>query len=574
MTQSDGSRTRLVGHLLLLIVVVAVRWLLHEPTEMFPVLAPEIPDTWWSGLVGSHDWLLHGFDQGEWLALVNAYLDGSTSHVTRPPAYPLLAALLAKVVGHRVLALHLVGHIASVLVCLATYALGTRLASRSVGVGAALLVATAPRVVSVQNEIGAFPVLVLALLCLMSAAHATASRPTLSRGVWLGLAGGFCLSAHYTSAPFVLPGFLLVALFAGRRAFRPLLLATSIAVLFAGTLYATVPAQSVHSGQVDLVKFYTHALNHPDGRDLKIVPATGTGMRQKFPHRRPELLSSRGHIGRTFVKGPLAAARSMAEGYGPGSLAPVVVGLMLLGIVWPAKRERSGRLDRWKASLWLATGLGPLLYAAASLQGDPDHRYLSFSVPFAALAFARGVGQCGLWARRWVGPIMATGLAAVPLGLVLVGQTAAQLPAEVPPRHLQIQQHALAQEIRAHFGTGGTIVGPTGQMGPIASYAALARRDVCSLGSGGGTCLDGHALRGSLAECVQALLDHCVDGEATPYVLDLFHLGHPLDKQTTALHDALQERLQPTLSQQAHERVIVVYALDPASLRALAADVR
>jgi hypothetical protein len=561
--------------LVLTVVIIAVRWLLHDPPELQPILAPEVPDTWWAGLLSSHDFLLHGYDAGEWLILVNAYLDGTTSFLTRPPAYPLMAAGLAKIVGHRILALHLVGHIASVLVCLGTYVLGCRLSTQAVAVGAALIMATAPRVIEIQDAIGAFPVLTLALVLMVMAAHRAADQPSLKRGLWLGLAAAFCLTAHYTSAPLVLPILLLVPFLAGRSGVRTILLAVGTAAVVAGALVMTVPARPVHSGQVPLAEFYVHALNHPDGRYLDQAPGLSAEGEPKRMGTRAGLLDSGGPVHRTLTQGPAATVSAMAQGYGPSKLAPMIAGLMLLGIGWPRSKGPGVRLrDRFSPAVWLGVCLLPLPFAAAALQGDPDNRYMSFALPFLAIGFARGLTVLGGWAGTRIGQRSATVLAALGLSMVLIYQVVPQLQSETDQRHMQLQRHELAQGIRAHFGTGRSIVGPMGQLGPISAYAALTGREICALGSRRGTCLNGRLVRPSMSECAAALLTECVRDEPTPYVLDLHSPESITDPHTIALNAALTTSEVPVVSQPAHKRTIHVYALEPQMLRALAEGAR
>jgi 4-amino-4-deoxy-L-arabinose transferase-like glycosyltransferase len=560
----------------LIIVVVALRVAYHPMGEVDPVLLPEVPDTWWASLFSTHDWLLHGFDEGEWLGLVHAYLGGPMSEVTRPPAYPILAAALTTVVGHPVFALHLVSHLASAAACIATYIFGKRLTNGIVGFWAAVLMAIAPRVIMVQDEIAAFPLLVLATLCLGIASLAVIERPRLTTGITLGLALTFSLTAHYTSAPFVVPIVALVVLSAGRSVLRPLAIAIGLAAVLTATISATLPAKPIHGGGSTLSDFYRHALNHPDGRFLDLMPDPSGANEKKAPIRRPGVFSSRGAVGRTILKGPAAAGRSMTSGMGPSVLAPLVMVVMLLGIGWPSNSQRSGRLKRWRPSLWLLCFLAPLLFAAAALEGAPNHRYLAFATPFSAVAFVRGL-FC-LW--QWIGSRMAwrprqAELVTSIVVLGVVGHTAWSVKDKhPPPRTVQVQRHAIAQQIRAHFGPGGFIIGATGQMGPISAYGALTRRTVCSLGSGGGTCLDSHSVRDSLAQCVQALLQSCHDGRDTPYVLDMLPIHRIRDPHTLALNDRIESQFERVTEIHFDHRKVSVYALDEPQLQAIVQEVR
>jgi len=573
---SNSNRSHWVVPAVFMLVVVVLRLVFHPPAVVHPAIVPEVPDSWWAGIFHTHDWLLHGYDEGEWFGLVNAYLDGTTSHVTRPPAYPILAAGLALIVGHRVLAMHLVAHLVSLLVCLATYVLGSRLANRFVGVGAGLIVATAPRIVSVQDGIGPFPVLLLATVTLALVSLRTAGRPGWIQGLFLGLAAAFALTAHYTSAFFVLPAGLLVLFVAGRAGLVPLVVAAVVAAGLAGGVYGTVPAQPVHSGGVSVAKFYEHALNHPDGRNLDLAPdPVGPGTRRQ-PVLRPGIFTADGPVGRTIIRGPAAVYRSMTAGYGPAGVAPLVMGLMLIGIGWPSDEPRSGRLGRWHPGLWLLGFLAVLLYAAPALADMPDHRYLSFAVPFAAVAFMRGldrvarlIGRRVRLDSRW-----SPALAVIPLGLVLAFTSATITSFRPPHRDVQVQRHVLATQIRNRFGTGGYIVSATGQMGSGPAYAALTRRTICSLGAGDGICLDGHTVRESLSECAEALLAACHDGNDTPYLIDIEAIHRIRDPFTVALNEVLSARFERVVTRQYGNHTVQVIALDESRLRALAAGAR
>ncbi len=561
---------------LLVILVISLRMYFHPSDTPHPMVQPEISDTWWTGLLSTHDWLLHGFDEGEWLGLVNAYLGGTPSEVMRPPAYPLMAALLSTIVDHRVLAMHLVGHFASVLVCLMTYALGRRLFNSTVGFWAAILLAVAPRVLMVQDEIAAFPVLVLASVCLGTASLAFVQRPRLTTGIGLGLAMTFALTAHYTSAPFVVPVLLLILLNIDRRMMRHLATAIGLAVTLTTLIYATLPASPLHSGGVSLSEFYEHALNHPDGRYMDRMPEPARTHERKNPVHKPTLLSPEGLVGRTLRRGPLAAARSMTSGYGPPQVLPLVMLLMVFGLFWPGRAEDTGRLTRWRPSLWLLCFLAPLPFAAAALEDAPNHRYLAFAVPFSALAFVRGV----MCLSDFIASQFTTNLKIARLVTAIVASTVAMysswsLHNKRPVlRTVQLHRHALAQHIQDRFGSDGFIVGATGQMGPISAYAALTEREVCGLGSGGGTCLDSHSVRDNLAACAQAILDECHNGQDTPYVIDLLPIHHIRDPHTMGLHSILESQFELVAEQHLDRRSVRLYSLDTARLQAIARGAR
>jgi hypothetical protein len=266
----------------------------------------------------------------------------------------------------------------------------------------------------------------------------------------------------------------------------------------------------------------------------------------------------------------------MTSGMSPGALAPLVLIVMLLGIGWPSDSPRRGRLTRWRPALWLLCFLAPLPFAAAALEGAPSHRYLSFAVPFSTLAFVRGL-WC-LWQR--IGGMMgwrprSARLATSIMALSVVGYSAWSMRGKQPAgRTAQVHRHAISQEIRAHFGTGGFIVGATGQVGPIFAYAALTGRTVCSLGSSGGTCLDGHTVRDSLAQCAQALLESCHDGRDTPYVIDLEAIHYVQDPHTVALNDVMELQMAPVVEHNYDNRTVRVYALDEQHLQAIAQEAR
>jgi len=306
-----------------------------------------------------------------------------------------------------------------------------------------------------------------------------------------------------------------------------------------------------------------------------MAPAPGVRLEDLPPPSTMDAFSADRPIGRTLREGPGATVRALAEGYGPAVLAPAIVGLMCLGIGWPRRKQGASKIERWQPALWLVIFLAPLPFAAAAMSDEPQHRYLTFSFPFAAVAFARGVDRLA----HWIGPRLGSssawsaGFAAIPLCIVLAHSAYTNMGRQPPHRDHQLRRHALAQHIVERFGPEGTVIGPTGQMGSVAAYGALSRRKVCPLGSGGGTCLDGHAMRTSLDACVAALLQSCHDGVDTPYVLELFGQER-LDTHTSALHAALTADFELTLTQDARGREIKVYALNEHQLRAIGEDVR
>jgi hypothetical protein len=537
------------------VVVIVLRLWLHEVTPISETLASEMPQAAWARWLGGHDWLLHGFDEGEWLTLVHAYMGGAESPISRPPLFPMVSAAVASVVGHRVFSMHLVNHIVGWLICVMSFTLGRRLAGPVVGVGAALLMAVSARALSLESQIGAFPLLLLSLILLAVTGLSVLRRQSLARGIGLGVAATMALTAHYTSVPFVLPMLLIVAMLGGRKTLRPLRAALGAMVVLSVLIFATIPAKRVHSGGTSLADFYAHALSHPDGRNSSSMLDFGEIDKGK------DVSSA---IRRIIRQGPVPALNSMSVGYGPDGFQAVVVVLILVGLLWPGVATK-----RWHAPVVLLLFTGPLLLAAPALIGEPDHRYLAFAMPFSAIAFCRGAQQLSTLMARHVAASLRAAMALSPLAVVLVSMADVATNHEDFTVHSGLEHHELAKQIRVRFGSGGYIIGPTGGVGPISAYGALTRRIPCELGSRDGSCLDGRSQRADLAACAKALLARCHDGADTPYVLDLGLSSQVRDPNTVALHRTLAERAERLETPMGNR--VKVFVLEADVLRSLAA---
>ena len=189
--------------------VVALACLVFVGLTVWPMEGdPSLP--FWAG---PSDPLLEGPDSGAWAANVLAWTKGQYHFLEaqRMPSFVLFSGLAFSWTGSIALAGHLVNHLAHLLTPLLVYGIGRLMGSRSVGLGAGLMVAVCPFLVQASWRFGVDPTVAFVIpLSLFSALLA-------ARYWWVGPMAGasaaLAMAAHFTTLFHGIPPAVAILLF-------------------------------------------------------------------------------------------------------------------------------------------------------------------------------------------------------------------------------------------------------------------------------------------------------------------------------------------------------------------------
>ncbi len=422
---------------------------------------------WWAS---PGDVVLSGPDAGEWAASAVAFAQGRYEDLGhhRMPTWPLLVGGLMALVPDVALAGHLLNHLLALALGPVIYLLARPGAGRGLALGAALVCATAPPLVSASRTLGADAALILLLpLSLLLALWA-------GRRWWLaplaGLVATLCALSHYTALAFPLPALiLLIAAGRGRRWERLLgpALFVGSGALAAGLIFRVFPPPS------------GAGLGRALGESIS-AGAVDSGAANTVDWTGPlRILAAGGLLGHAST-GVLYVMRWILPPWLPWGLGLSLPWLGLIGRLSPPRPRSVPGLARAAAAglalgLPLLLGLAPLPLLAATV----SDRYAHSLIPLAALLTFRGLalplslidwGLAGRW-RRW--PSGALGLA---LGLAIGASQyagAREWIRPLPPRTEDVSAWQLGRVIAARFPPGGHAACP------VREANVLAGRDYC-----------------------------------------------------------------------------------------------
>jgi hypothetical protein len=314
-------------------------------------------------------WLLHRGGLG-------AVLRTIPHTESTPPLYYVLAWLEHRLLGGGAVGLRSLSALAGTLTVPVLYAAGTQLASRRVGIIAALLAALSPDLVWYSQEARSYALLVLlATLSFACCVWAWRRPRRLAFALW-AISSALALATHYFAAFLIIPEAAWLLTRAGSR--RPAMLASAAIAAAGAALLPLAIAQHASGGA-------NYLADIPLGVRLRQIPAE-------------------------FAAGPPAPVSNGWYLALVGSLAALAIGLLAY-----ASRGPERRAAYLLASL-LAVALSVPLALDASGLRILDERNTMGLLPLVLLIVAAGLGS-----RRAgrVGVIAALGLAASFGGLLV-----------------------------------------------------------------------------------------------------------------------------------------------------------
>ncbi len=552
---AETSRARRVGSwgldLAVVVLLLAIRWSAQQrgAPDAEVLGLGDLPSWWWQ--VGSlHDWLLAGPDAGNWAANARAWLEGHPLDVHRMPVYTYLAALGGRVAGDVVFGGHLMNHLLSALVPLATYALGRLTSTRAVGLGAALLIAWSPELVNNKLNYGVDPTLQLSVLLLGLATWLAMTRGW-GWAVVAGVVAGITAGSHYLGLLF--PVLAVLGVLLHRRSWRirwlgPVVVAAACALTWQGL---TAPYDGLTLEGVANV--YAEGVAGSDGRTSGGALSTSDAIALVWSraHNAPALAVQRGLRGLNLTAVPWG----------------LLVALFYLGVVAPGLRREDGFRWGWdwRSAALLVGFMGPLMALEAARAPD---RYALFSRPFLYLAVVRGLCTPAAWVERWSRgrwPRWPPGV----LGVALVGALAGlyQGPFTAlwtlsPPVEKGLMERRTGDAVLEHFGPGGSVVTPS-QAVPF-----LSRRQSCP----GTPCARGGGAE--LVECIERVLQSCPGDGPLPYLITRSDTAGIGDQPMPDLDGLVAEHFERVGTFKSREATLKLYSVDRVALNRLAAGLR
>ena len=569
--------------------VARIRWqaqLAAIPDPDIPGIA-ELQNSWWkAGRIG--DWLLYpGADAGLWAQNIRLWMETSAQLDThRPPLYIIITGLATPLFGDLVYAGHMVNHLLSFLVCLLIYAFGRATSGRGAAMGAALLTAMSPDLLSSSRAFGVDPALqfVLILLALTSWLAAPSQRWRL---IPLGIAGGLAAGAHFISFGFVVPACLLLLTthVAGWRWWQRItapLLALALSLIIWQLQMVRYPSTSLRQ----ILGFFSVGIrdyNEDASADaaMAIVP-----MMDLFVSRLWET--------------PLSAIERVLQALQHLSFPwPLLLALCALGLMGPGlRRPRSLEIDRkgqphrmkrspsslggrwfsgpgilgiptlnsdWRPGLWLLVFLAPLVFATAF---NAPHRYTLYCIPLLFLTATRGIASLGACFDQLISarvPAWPKGLMAFTACLTLVA--GASSPPEVGPTDNQEADRALLQRVvgaRAQqlAGDGACVVTATPE---ICFFAGCPGRTL-------GWCPE--TVEPDLGSCFSELLARTPCKEDLVYVQEPTKRWGQYNEHGETIDAQIRQRFEAQETIRYGEDVAVLYLLERDVLENLATDNR
>jgi hypothetical protein len=445
--------------------------------------------TWWRSRgpsgptlpfwAGDADGVLFGPDAGAWASNAWAIHLGRMADVDphRLPAWPTLVAGWLHVVPDVALAGHLLNHLLFALLPLVTYAAALPLAGRAGACVAGFGVMWLAPVYQASHQSSADPLIAMAPVAALAAAHLAGRRPWLAPLAGLVVAGATV--THLTTLGVAVPA-VLFALATGTPGRTRWIGAAALAASLAAAL-----ALAVHSYPTLEPGVFLNALaegvTRPRAYDAAGDPLADQGAAiARVQHALPAAMASAtrwllGELTPSWL--PLGAAVALPW----LALAPVAGGVAGGGTPRPRRSARHAALLgtlAWRVVAGVAA-LGMLAPVVAFAAADAPSRYGANFLPVALVACVAGLAVVG----GAVDALAARAVRRWPAGLVTLLLGAAWIagghdPVRRPLRPLRpspddMDAQALGARLAAHFPPGG------GAAVMLREAAAVAGRVYC-----------------------------------------------------------------------------------------------